>query len=287
MAHFSSAVVALSAMLAGTSVMAAPAAKPEPISTPRDYTAVYKVLRKDKRLAAVTISLSHQQDVWTLYGFSHDPRGLAKFLNIKGMQTTIGTWRDGKFRPDSYAFSFSLIGFRKSWQALFDWQAGNVEIRGKHDTIQLTLDGATTDPFSLGLNLRAQLFDSQSEKSANEVNINIVDESRIEHHVYRLEPQGRVDTPLGCIDITLVRRVRANSKRVSLGWYARDYQFVPIRIQHKNRRGANLELLLVSLEIDGTPVQPTAACQGQEASGNSVRKPSAWISFPIKSPSVA
>ncbi len=275
MAHFSSAVVALSAMLAGTSVMAAPAVRPEPISTPRDYTAVYKVLRKDKRLAAVTISLSHQQDVWTLYGFSHDPRGLAKFLNIKGMQTAIGTWRDGKFRPDSYAFSFSLIGFRKSWQALFDWQAGNVEIRGKHDTIQLALDGATTDPLSLALNLRSQLVKSRAEESAHEVDISIVDEGQIQRQVYRLEPQGRTDTPLGCINTILVRRVRANSKRVSLGWYAQDYQFVPVRIQHKNKHGTNLELLIVSLEIDGTPVQPTAACQGQGESGSSVLRPSA------------
>jgi len=262
-------------MLAGTSVLAEPTAALESATALREYTAVYDVLRKGKRLAAVTISLSHQQDSWKLYGFSHDPHGLARFLNVKGTQSVTGKWHDGKFRPDSYAFSFSLIGFKKSWQAFFDWQGGHVEIRSKKSKIRFPLDGDTTDPFSLALTLRSRWVENPADKSANEVDIRIVDERKITHQVYRLEPQGRIDTPLGCLNITLVRKIRTNSKRASLGWYAQEYQFIPVRIQHKNKRGTKLELLMVSLEIDGTPVQPTAPCQGQEVSGSSVRKPSA------------
>ena len=240
------------------------------LTIPPDYTAVYKVLRNDRELAAVTIELSHSEDVWKLHGYSHDTRDLAKFLNIKGSQTTIGSWQDGRFIAENYAYSFSLIGVRQFWKASFDWQSQVVEIEDKHAKTSLPLDGFANDPFSLSLNLRVQLAAGLTEMS-----VRVVDEDKIEEHLYRIDARVKINTPLGCIDTTLLKRVREKSKRVSLGWYAQNKHFVPVRMQHRNKKGARLELLITALEIDGVPVEPTAACKDQPDSGKSVRKPSA------------
>jgi len=273
MAHFNSPVVIpgvipgmiLVATFIGLATITEVATAAEQYSVPQDYTAVYKVLRNEKELAAVTISLSHQQDVWTLHGYSHDTRGFAEFLRIKGTQTTTGKWHDGRFRPDNYELSFSLIGFKTNWQALFDWQTGIVETTGKQGKSRLPMESYANDPFSLSLNLRYQLAKNLSAPPVSSpgdgvIDIKVVDEDEIENHQYRFDPQGRTNTGLGCLDTTLVRRVRENRKRLSLGWYAQDHQFIPVRMQHKSKKGTNLELLIVSLEIDGTEIQPTAPC---------------------------
>ena len=227
----------------------------------QDYSATYKVLRNDKELAAVTISLSHQQDIWKLHGFSHDTRGLAKFLNVKGTQTTTGKWQQGRFQPDNYEFSFGLIGYKTKWQAFFDWQTGFVETRGKKGETRLPMNDAADDPFSLSLNLRSQLIESLPGLPVDVlVDARVVDEKEIEDHVYKFETQGRIDTPLGCLDTTLIKRVRENKKRLSLAWYAQDHQFIPVRMQHSSKKGTNLELLIVSLEIDGANIPTGAPC---------------------------
>lgn len=250
MVRFNNLIFSLAAIL-----IAGPATAIESTTIPREYTAVYKVIRNDKELAAVTIDLSQEEDTWRLHGFSHDTQGLAKLINFKGSQTATGKWQNGRFRPDNYTFSYSLIGIKNKWEAIFDWQTGVVETHSKRGENLLPMNGMANDPFSLSLNLRSQLAENLSEMPAN-----VVDEDKIRNQIYRTEPQARIDTPLGCLDTTLVSRVRKNKKRTSLGWYAQDYHFIPVRLQHKVKKGSNLELMIVSLEIEGTPVQPNAPC---------------------------
>ena len=127
----------------------APAFAAENFAIPPDYTAVYKVMHKGDDLAEVTIQLSHQDDTWTLHGYTHDMQGLADLLNVKGAQTVTGKWQDGSFKPDNYDFSFGLVGYKSAWQANFDWPGGTVTTSGKSGDIQLPLTGGAVDPFSL------------------------------------------------------------------------------------------------------------------------------------------
>ena len=234
---------------------AIPAFALESAAAPQDYKAVYKVLRNGKELAAVTIQLSHQQDVWKLHGFTHDTRGLAKFLHIKGTQTTIGKWLDGRFRPENYSFSFSLAGFRKSWQALFDWPSNMVTTRSKRGAVPLQMSEDAIDPLSLSLNLGSELVNNQARMSAH-----VVEEDKIKEYVYDVARAETTDTALGCINTTRLQRLRNNPNRISQGWYARNYNFIPVRMQHKSNKGNDLELRITALEIEGRTVEAVAPC---------------------------
>jgi len=227
----------------------------EGTSIPPDYTAVYQVLRNDKNLAEVTVRLSHQDDIWTLHGFTHNMQGLADVLNIKGAQTTTGTWQDGRFIPDNYEFSFSLIGYKTAWQANFDWPVGIVTTSSKSGDTELTLASDAVDPFSLSLNIRSHLANNQTRMA-----LQIVDEDEIDSHVYEVDHQEAVDTALGCLQTTPVRRVRKNQKRVSRVWYADDYNYVPVLMQHSKKNGNSFSLQIVSLDVEGQSVQPGTPC---------------------------
>ena len=90
--------------------------------------------------------------------------------------------------------------------------------------------------------------------------LNIVDEDEIDSHVYEADNRESVDTALGCLQTTRVRRVRNNSKRVSMVWYADDYNYVPVLMQHSKKKGNSFRLQIISLDVNGQLIQPGNAC---------------------------
>ena len=227
---------------------------------PQEYTAIYQVLRNNKNLAKVTIGLAHQGDTWTLHGFTHDMQGLADTLNIKGVQTVSGRWQDDRFLPEDYDFSFSLIGYKTTWHADFDWPSGIVTTRSKSGKTQLSLENGAVDPFSLSLNISSYLNADQSRMA-----VEVIDEDEIENHLYEADLEESVQTALGCMKTTRVKRIRKNSKRTSLVWYANDHNYVPIQMRHFKKKGKGLTLQIISLDIAGQAVQPLAGCESDDA----------------------
>jgi len=239
-------------------IPATPIEAVEAATIPQDYTAVYQVLHNDKGLAEVTIRLSHQDEVWTLHGFTHDMRGLADVLNVKGTQTATGTWQDGRFLPDDYRFSFSVIGYNLKWRANFDWPAGIVTTHSKSGETQLSLADGAVDPFSLSLNIGSHLSSRQTSMA-----VNIIDEDEIDKQMYEADREEPVDTALGCFQTTRVKRVHKNAKRVSMVWYANDYNYVPVLMLHSKKNGHDFKLKIKSLDVDGQMVHPTIPCGGE------------------------
>ena len=223
---------------------------------PPDYTAVYKVMYKGDELAGVTIQLSHQDKAWTLHGYTHDMQGLADLLKVKGIQTVTGHWQDGSFKPDNYDFSFSLVGYKSVWQANFDWPEGIVTTSGKSGNVQLPLTGGAFDPFSLSLNVGSLL-----EQGQKQIEVNIIDEDKLQNHLYQVELVEPVDTAMGCLQTTRVKRIRKKkSKRTSLAWYANDYSYIPVQMQHFKKNGKGISMQIIGLEVEGRPIQAVASC---------------------------
>lgn len=253
----------LTTLLVSTAISAFPSASltaAEPATTAKEYTAVYQVLRNDKNLAEVTVRLSEEDGVWTLHGFTHDLQGLADLLNVKGVQTVTGRWLNGGFVPENYDFSFSLIGYKSNWNANFDWSAGIVTTRTKSGKSELPLASGAVDPFSLSLNISSHLASNQGQ-----VAVDVIDEDEIENHVYEAEREEPVNTALGCLQTTRVKRIRKSSKRTSLVWYANDHSYVPVLAQHFKKKDKGLKLQIISLNVAGQPVHPVASCANLEA----------------------
>ena len=223
--------------------------------TPSEYTAVYEVLRNGEKVANVTLELSLQGEEWAFRGFTHDMRGLGKVLNVKGRQGVTGKWRDGSFWPDNFTFSFSLVGFRSRWQADFDWLAGSVVAGKKSKKTTLPLSSRAMDPMSLMLNTGAMLATGRFEMT-----IDVIDQDEIESQLYRAHPGEFLDTGLGCLKTTRVERVRDNTKRRSMAWYAEELAYIPLRLRHLKKKGSSMEVSIVTLRINGQQTHGAAIC---------------------------
>ena len=125
----------------------------------------------------------------------------------------------------------------------------------KSKETELPLDGNALDPFSLSLNIRPLLAGNHAGMTAN-----VIDEDIIENHEFQATTNEMFDSALGCLHTTRLSRIRKNSKRTSLAWYANDYDFIPVRMLHSKKKGNKLEMKIVSLEIGGRTIEPAVPC---------------------------
>jgi len=254
MEHFIRPVIFLVFLMISAAIPAAVVAAGHS-AAPTEYSAVYEVQRKGERVANVTLELSRQGDTWSYRGFTHDMRGLGKLLHARGEQSVTGTFQDGIFQPDEFRFSFSVVGYRSSWSANFDWPAGTVTTGKKSRKTTLPVTGGAMDPMSLFLNTGSLLSEGQTQ-----MEINVIDEDEIENHLYEAQPGIQLDTPIGCLETTQVKRVRENSKRTSLAWYAPDFGYIPVRLQHFKKKGKGMQVKIISLSINGQQIAVSDSC---------------------------
>ena len=140
-------------------------------------------------------------------------------------------------------------------KANFDWSGGTVTATRKKRETQLPLTDGANDPFSLSLNIGSHLARNQDV-----MNVYVVEEDKIEEQRYQVDNQELLDTGLGCLETTRVKRIRDNTKRTSLFWYANEYDFVPVQIRHTKKKGNDFRLEIISLNVAGLEIQPTGAC---------------------------
>lgn len=228
------------------------------MAVPMEYTAVYEVLRKDKPVARVTLELSQHGEEWTFRGFTHDMQGLAKLLHVEGEQAVVGSWQQGYFQPDSYSFSFTLVGFKNSWRAEFDWPAKIVTTHSKQGKTSLPLAGGAMDPMSLFLNTGSYLSEGRVQ-----IPIDLIDEDEIKNHLYAAQTSVLLETMVGCMKTTRVKRVRENSTRTSLAWYAETLGYIPVKLQHFKKKGKGMQVRIISLLIDGQDIRLPASCPSE------------------------
>jgi len=119
----------------------------------------------------------------------------------------------------------------------------------------MSLESGAIDPFSLTLNIRSLLAGNPQHMA-----INVLDEDKIDEHIYQSDRSEALDTALGCMQTTRVRRVRNNAKRTSMFWYANDHDLVPVLIKHSKNTGNDFKLKIISLDIDGQLVQSVNRC---------------------------
>jgi len=226
-------------------------------SMPREYTALYNILRNHKVLGQLTVSLSHNDDIWTMHGTIHDVHGLAKLLAVKGMQRSTGRWQDDQFKPETYEYFFSVIGHKSGWLAKYDWPGPTITTREKRKELAFPLDNDTTDPLSISLSIRSHLMEG-----THRFTINVVDRDEVKALRFQSHDEESTSTALGCFETIYVEHVLEKpSKRQTLGWYAKNLDFVPVRMDYVKKKGNDYSLRLISLEMEGKPTLTGQECQ--------------------------
>jgi len=241
-----SVIMVFYAIVSASSAMAAAA---------HEFRAEYQVLVDGKPRLEITIKMSRQGDFWVLNSEGRGTKGLARMLGVSSAETSRIERVGDTFRPIEFSHHSRVAGRDERWSAGFDHGENQVQLIHEEGTSVFEISPGTWDPLSLTLELRHRLAAGETD-----FEVRVADEDEIDSHRYRAGAPRQLKTSVGCLAVIELERVRENSSRYSRGWYAVEYGFMPVRIQHGKTGGKDFDMRIRQLVIASEDVQAPQSC---------------------------
>ena len=163
------------------------------------------------------------------------------FLKLDSTEISRGTIIDGKVRAE--AFSYLRKGKKeKNYNIDFDHEAKNVSNpSGKHAWKE-KITTQIFDKLSYQLQLILDLESSRKE----EIHYIIADRKGLKEYFIETMYTENVPTGLGLVSATKVTSTSKNSKTETSVWCARELGWIPVKVEHKDKKG-NITTALLSM----------------------------------------
>lgn len=222
---------------------------------PGHLSARLDLVRNGKLVGEMSFRIRSDGGRWRMESSSRGTRGLARFIGLDESSFSEGDWHGDEPRPVRFERELSAIKSYR-WSATFDWEAGTVHSVHPDGEDDLPLEPGVVDQTAVGLVIQWGLVRGETEWA-----LRVLDEDEIEDELFRVIAQERVQTGLGCLDAVRVDKIRAaNSKRYTRTWYARDYDYAPVRIEHGKQGGDHFESQLLELVLEDQSVPRHPDC---------------------------
>lgn len=141
----------------------------------------------------------------------------------------------GALLPLSYSYRRSG-GDRERYVAVnFDWENYQAENTANGHSWRMPVPAETLDKLSYVLVLMKDLAENKSE-----LRYQIADGGRLKVYELKIEGEEQIDTALGPMETVVVRRLRNSEERETLLWCAKNLNYLPVMIEHRERDGTVL-----------------------------------------------
>lgn len=155
--------------------------------------------------------------------------------------------------PLSYRYERKGLGRGRLTTQNFDWDAGVVTGEHKKEAFSLPTEPGLLDRTTYQLALQRDLMAGKTE-----MRYRVADEDEIEEYRFRVTGEKRVTTRAGQFDAVEVERVREpGAKRETTLWFAKDWQYLLVRLSQIETDGQHYQIMLKEATLDGEPVTGT------------------------------
>ena len=200
-----------------------------------NYSARYSAFKLD---ASLQLKKMTATDTYS-YEVTTKARGLAKLLQSgtarersefvlseQGLQSVLYTYDDGSDKEENGS------------RIAFDWPNGIA--RSVHETVsaELLLETEIHDRLTADLNSIIQLRNGQAPKQQV-----IVYRNSIRRYNMTALGEETIDIPAGTFVTEKFLRQRTNSKRSTLIWFAKDANYLPVRIEQQKNGKTNVTMV--------------------------------------------
>ncbi|AQZ95043.1 DUF3108 domain-containing protein [Halopseudomonas phragmitis] len=156
--------------------------------------------------------------------------------------------------PLSYRYERRGLGRSRVTTQEFDWSQG--QIRGRHKDKDFTLQAepGLLDKTTYQLALQRDLMAGKQE-----MHYRVVEGDDIDDYHFRVVGEKQVSTQAGRFNTVEVERVREpDAKRQTTLWFAKDYQYLLVRLSQTETDGQHYQIMLEEARINGEPVVGSA-----------------------------
>ncbi|WP_252271107.1 DUF3108 domain-containing protein [Pseudomonas subflava] len=175
----------------------------------------------------------------------------ASMLVASLKETSTFRMENTAFLPLTYRFERSGLGKSKQIELDFDWTEKQVLGNDRGDPVRFPLNRGIQDKSTYQLVLQHDVAAGKQSMSYQ-----VVDGDEIETYDFRVLGEERVRTKAGLIDAIKVERVRdpTQSSRKTVLWFAKDWNYLLVRLHQVEKDGKEYQIMLKDGEVDGRTV---------------------------------
>lgn len=228
----------LAAFLLPASLMAA---ELQPFSA--SYTADWKQLPFSGKAER---SLQKQEDgTWKLE-FS------ASMLVASLNETSWLSLNNDDVQPHKYRYARKGLGKSKTIKHNFDWQTLRATGSDRDKAVNVTLMQGVQDKSSYQLALQRDVAAGKTSMSYQ-----VLDGDELDTYDFRVLGEETVETMVGAVDAIKVERVRdpTQSKRITVLWFAKDWNYLLVRLQQVEKDGKEYQIILEDGSVNNAAVK--------------------------------
>mgnify|MGYP001207323818 CR=1 FL=1 len=220
--------------------------EPSDVTALKPFKASYTA---DMRRVPVNGEASHQLEQnadgsWTLT--FHAGMFVARMTETSNL-----VLEDGVVKPLSYRYERRGLGRSRDTRQHFDWDAGTVTGKHRDRNIALETEPGLLDKTSYQLALQRDLMAGKET-----LHYRVVDGRSIDEYEFEVTGSKRVSTEVGDFDAVEVVRVRdADANRQTTLWFAKDWDYLLVRLQQIESDGQDYQIMLKEATIDGIQVR--------------------------------
>lgn len=159
---------------------------------------------------------------------------------------------NGDIRPHQYRYARKGMGKSKKIKQNFDWDTQQATGSDRGTPISLTLIQGVQDKSSYQLALQRDIAEGKTSMSYQ-----VLDGDDLDTYDFRVLGEESVETVVGSVDAIKVERVRdpTQSKRVTILWFAKDWDFLLVRLQQVERDGKEYQIILENATVNNKTVK--------------------------------
>lgn len=224
------------------------------LPAPRSYDAQYQARASGMRTGAFRRLIKTADN---RYEISHGLSLRVLRANVVTVtETSEFLWHDTGAIAQRYQFDQSGVR-RRHEQVEFDWQNQQAVMTRDGEQTRATVEPGALDNLSFSVHMSALLMaaeqrgDSAAFAEGAHYSFTVVDGREIDEHTYRVVGGEIVSTPMGDLHTLKAERVRdTDSRRSTVLWLAKDYDYVLARLEQSESNGTRTELLLQSISME-------------------------------------
>ncbi|MER0861132.1 DUF3108 domain-containing protein [Pseudomonas aeruginosa] len=155
------------------------------------------------------------------------------------------------FLPQTYRFARQGLGKGKQIELDFDWSQKQVLGSNRGDAVRQPLNRGQLDKSTYQLVLQHDVADGKKSMSYQ-----IIEGEDVDTYDFRVLGEEKVRTQAGLINAIKVERVRdpGKSNRKTILWFAKDWDYLLVRLYQMETDGKEYQIMLKEGTIDGKTV---------------------------------
>ena len=197
------------------------------------YTATYFGSYKGWRIETMQALEKRSNNQWRLS--IHIDNALGSILE----KTYFKISDNGKITSQEYSYQKKVFINKSQLSTVFDWIKKHAITSG-NKTGKVSLTGGEYDNLNYQLALRCDLMAGK-----NEFIYPVVDRDEVDRLEFKIMGEETLETKIGKVNAVMVKRVRNNNNRITTLWFAKDKDYVMVKLLQEERKDTEAYLLYI------------------------------------------